>query len=196
MVFDGLVGSTLDGTQSMTIKEMAPKLVLGTSCNQLSGFATWGSDISPSPFMATVAEVKVDTQTGRVVPVRTYNVVDCGKAINPKLAKVQVEGGVTQAIGMALYEDVRYGKTGVLETNNFMTYKVPTRQDNGYIVTEFVESNEPSGAFGVKSIGEIVINTASPAIHNAILNAVGADVRTLPMTPEKVYMAMDDQYKK
>ena len=77
-----------------------------------------------------------------------------------------------------------------------MTYKVPTRQDNGYIVTEFVESNEPSGAFGVKSIGEIVINTASPAIHNAILNAVGADVRTLPMTPEKVYMAMDDQYKK
>lgn len=196
VVFDGLVGSTLDGTQSMTIKEMAPKLVLGTSCNQLSGFATWGSDISPSPFMATVAEVKVDTQTGRVVPVRTYNVVDCGKVINPKLAKVQVEGGVTQAIGMALYEDVRYGKTGVLETNNFMTYKVPTRQDNGYIVTEFVESNEPSGAFGVKSIGEIVINTASPAIHNAILNAVGADVRTLPMTPEKVYMAMDDQYKK
>ena len=193
--FDGLEGYTKDGSQRMTVKEMAPKLLVGTGSNQLSGFATWGSDISPSPFMVTIAEVKVDTQTGRVVPVNTYNVVDCGTVVNPKLAKVQVEGGVTQAIGMALYEDVRYSSTGYLETNNMMTYKIPTRQDNGTIHTKFVESYEPSGAFGVKSIGEVVINTASPAIHNAIYNAVGADVKTLPMTPEKVYAAMDPKYK-
>lgn len=194
--FDGLEAYTKEGQQRMTIKEMAPKLVVGTQSNQLSGFATWGSDKSPSPFIATIAEVKVDTQTGRVVPVNIYNVVDCGTVVNPKLAKVQVEGGVTQGIGMALYEDVRYGKTGVLETSNFMTYKIPTRQDNGHIEVEFIESYEPSGAFGVKSIGEVVINTASPAIHNAIFHAVGAHVGDLPMTPEKVYAAMDETFRK
>ena len=78
--------------------------------------------------------------------------------MNPKLARVQVEGGAVQAIGMALYEDVRYSSNGRLETNNFMTYKIPTRQDIGELHTAFVESYEESGAYGVKSIGEIVIN--------------------------------------
>lgn len=193
--FDGLEGYTKDGSQRMTIKELAPKLLVGPQSQQLSGFATWGSSTSPSPFIVTIAEVKVDRQTGRVVPVNMYNVVDCGTVVNPKLARVQVEGGVTQGIGMALYEDVRYSANGTLETSNFMTYKIPTRQDTGVIHTEFVESYEPSGAYGVKSIGEIVINTACPAIHNAIVNAVGANVTTLPMTPEKVYEAMSEKYR-
>jgi len=115
--------------------------------------------------------------------------------VNPKLARVQVEGGAVQAIGMALYEDVRYSSNGRLETNNFMTYKIPTRQDIGELHTAFVESYEESGAYGVKSIGEIVINTACPAIQHAVKNAVGADIRTLPMTPEKVFMGMDEKYK-
>ena len=76
-----------------------------------------------------------------------------------------------------------------------MTYKLPTRQDIGAIHVGFVESYEPSSPVGVKSIGEVVINTSAPAIHNAIYNAVGADVTTLPMTPEKVYMAMNEEYK-
>ncbi len=118
--------------------------------------------------------------------------IDCGTVINPKLARVQVEGGVVQAIGMALYEDVRYSNNGRLETNNLMTYKIPTRQDIGELHVDFVESYEPTGGFGAKSIGEVVINTASPAIQHAIKNAVGADVRTLPMTPEKVFVAMDE----
>lgn len=111
------------------------------------------------------------------------------------MARVQVEGGVVQAIGMALYEDVRYSNNGRLETNNLMTYKIPTRQDIGELHVDFVESYEPTGGFGAKSIGEVVINTASPAIQHAIKNAVGADVRTLPMTPEKVFVAMDEKYK-
>ena len=130
-----------------------------------------------------------------MTPVNFYSVVDCGTVINPTLARVQVEGGVVQGIGMALYEDVRYSASGKLETDTFMTYKIPTRQDMGTLHTEFVESYEPTSAYGVKSIGEVVINTACPSIQHAIKNAVGADVRTLPMTPEKVFMGMDEKYK-
>ncbi len=193
--FDGLVGTTKDGTKKMSVQELAPKLLVGTTSEQLTGFATWGSHTSPPPFMASIAEVKVDKQTGQIIPLHMYNCVDCGTVVNPKLARVQVEGGAVQAIGMALYEDVRYSSNGRLETNNFMTYKIPTRQDIGEIHTAFVESYEESGAYGVKSIGEIVINTACPAIQHAVKNAVGADIRTLPMTPEKVFMGMDEKYK-
>ena len=193
--FDGLVGTTKDGTKKMSVQELAPKLLVGTTSEQLTGFATWGSHTSPPPFMASIAEVKVDKQTGQIIPLHMYNCVDCGTVVNPKLARVQVEGGAVQAIGMALYEDVRYSSNGRLETNNFMTYKIPTRQDIGELHTAFVESYEESGAYGVKSIGEIVINTACPAIQHAVKNAVGADIRTLPITPEKVFMGMDEKYK-
>ena len=193
--FDGLVGVTKDGTKKMSVQELAPKLLVGATSEQLTGFATWGSHTSPPPFMASIAEVKVDKQTGQIIPLHMYNCVDCGTVVNPKLARVQVEGGAVQAIGMALYEDVRYSSNGRLETNNFMTYKIPTRQDIGELHTAFVESYEESGAYGVKSIGEIVINTACPAIQHAVKNAVGADIRTLPMTPEKVFMGMDEKYK-
>ena len=193
--FDGLVGMTKDGIKKMSVQELAPKLLVGITSEQLTGFATWGSHTSPPPFMASIAEVKVDKQTGQIIPLHMYNCVDCGTVVNPKLARVQVEGGAVQAIGMALYEDVRYSSNGRLETNNFMTYKIPTRQDIGELHTAFVESYEESGAYGVKSIGEIVINTACPAIQHAVKNAVGADIRTLPMTPEKVFMGMDEKYK-
>ena len=193
--FDGLVGTTKDGTKKMSVQELAPKLLVGTTSEQLTGFATWGSHTSPPPFMASIAEVKVDKQTGQIIPLHMYTCVDCGTVINPKLARVQVEGGAVQAIGMALYEDVRYSSNGRLETNNFMTYKIPTRQDIGELHTAFVESYEESGAYGVKSIGEVVINTACPSIQHAVKNAVGADIRTLPMTPEKVFMGMDEKYK-
>lgn len=193
--FDGLVGTTKDGAKQLSVQELAPMLLVGTTPEQLTGFATWGSHTSPPPFMASIAEVKVDKQTGHILPLHMYNCVDCGTVVNPKLARVQVEGGAVQAIGMALYEDVRYSSNGRLETNNFMTYKIPTRQDIGEVHTAFVESYEESGAYGVKSIGEIVINTACPAIQHAVKNAVGADVRTLPMTPEKVFMGMDEKYK-
>ena len=112
--FDGLVGVTKDGTKKMSVQELAPKLLVGTTSEQLTGFATWGSHTSPPPFMASIAEVKVDKQTGQIIPLHMYNCVDCGTVVNPKLARVQVEGGAVQAIGMALYEDVRYSSNGRL----------------------------------------------------------------------------------
>ncbi|WP_251453868.1 xanthine dehydrogenase family protein molybdopterin-binding subunit [Veillonella intestinalis] len=190
--FDGVMANTKDGSKTMTTKELAPKLMvsLGHKPEQLVGFATWGSHTSPPPFMVGIAEVSVDMETGQVTPLDFYAVVDCGTIVNPALARVQAEGGIVQGIGMALTEDIRYSSRGVLETNNFMSYKIPTRRDIGRIHVDFVESHEPTGAFGVKSIGEVVINTSCPAIQGAILNACGAELTTLPMNSEKVFQAL------
>ncbi len=188
--FDGVVGRTTDGSQEMALKTLATTLLGRPDCDQLIGFATWGSKTSPPPFMVGIAEVSVDIETGKVTPIEFYSVVDCGTVVNPKLARVQAEGGIVQGIGMALTEEVRYSSTGKLETNNFMLYKLPTRVDAGKVTVEFLESFEPTGVFGVKSIGEVVINTSCPAIQGAISNAVGIELKDLPMIPERVFEAM------
>ena len=188
--FDGVTVTTADGTKSITTREIGTKMVVGPRTNQLVGFASWGSHTSPPPFMASIAEVSVDTETGLVTPIDFYSVVDCGTIVNPVLAKVQAEGGIVQGIGMALYEEVRYASRGNMETNNFMLYKLPTRLDTGRVHVDFVESHEPTGAFGVKSIGEVVINTSCPAIQGAIRNATGTAPTVLPMIPEVVFDAL------
>ena len=120
-------------------------------------------------------------------------VVDCGTVINPNLARVQTEGGIAQGIGMALYEEILYNDKGKTSANSFMQYKIPTRQDIGNIRVEFQSSYEPTGPFGAKSIGEIVINTPNPAIAEAVYNASGVRVRELPITAEKIYMEMKER---
>ena len=91
---------------------------------------------------------------------------------------------------MALYEDVVYSESGKNFSNSFMQYKIPSRQDVGTIHVEFESSYEPTGPFGAKSIGEVVINTPSPAIAQAVYNASGVRVKELPITAEKVYWGM------
>ena len=96
----------------------------------------------------------------------------------------------TQGIGMAMYEDVTYSDHGRVHENSFMQYKVPSRLDIGKVKVEFECSYEPTGPFGAKSIGEIVINTPSPAIANAVYNAVGVRIRELPITDEKIFIGI------
>ena len=91
---------------------------------------------------------------------------------------------------MALYEDIVYSEKGKNYSNSFMQYKIPSRLDVGEIRVEFESSYEPTGPFGAKSIGEIVINTPPPAIANAVQNAVGVIVREMPITSEKIYKGM------
>ena len=117
-------------------------------------------------------------------------VVDCGTPVNPNLARVQTEGGLVQGIGMALCEDVRYSDRGQMLNNSFMQYKIPTRLDMGKLRVEFESSYEPTGPFGAKSIGEIVINTPSPAIVHAIANATGLWFTELPVTGEKIWKGL------
>ena len=109
------------------------------------------------------------------------------------LARVQTEGGLAQGIGMAMYEDVIYNAKGKNYSNSFMQYKIPSRLDVGNIRVEFESSYEPTGPFGAKSIGEIVINTPSPAIASAVSHAVGVKVRELPITAEKVFWGMQEE---
>ena len=153
----------------------------------LSASEAFSSPVSPPPFMVGMAEVEIDKETGVLELIDYVAVVDCGTVINPNLARVQVEGGIAQGIGMALYEDVVYNEKGKNFSNSLMQYKIPTRLDVGTIRVEFESSYEPTGPFGAKSIGEIVINTPSPAISNAIQNATGVIIRELPMTAEKIY---------
>ncbi len=136
--------------------------------------------------MVGMVEIELDPETGSVEILDYTSVVDCGTPINPNLARIQTEGGLVQGIGMALYEDVTYDDTGRIIEDSFMQYKLPTRLDMGKLRVEFESSYEPTGPFGAKSIGEIVINTPSPAIAHAIYRATGVWHRTLPITPEKI----------
>lgn len=142
--------------------------------------------------MCGMAEIELDKETGQVDVIDYVAVVDCGTVVNPNLARVQTEGGIAQGIGMALFENIQYSDRGHLFENSLMQYKIPTREDIGKIRVEFESSYEPTGPFGAKSIGEIVINTPSPAIAQAIYNATGHWFRELPITPEKIAMVLAD----
>lgn len=178
----------------LSLKEIGVRSVSFEGMNQITTTATWGGKTSPPPFIASFAEVEVDTMTGETKVVDFLSVVDCGLPINPALAQVQVEGGIAQGIGLALYEDIQFDERGKMKHDTLMQYKIPSRKDLGNnIKVMFSYSNEPTGPFGAKSIGEVVINTASPAIADAIYNATNRRLRSLPMTSEKIFWAINEK---
>ena len=178
----------------LSLKEIGVRSVSFEGMNQITTTATWGGKTSPPPFIASFAEVEVDTLTGETKVVDFLSVVDCGLPINPALAQVQVEGGIAQGIGPALYEDIQFDERGKMKHDTLMQYKIPSRKDLGNnIKVMFSYSNEPTGPFGAKSIGEVVINTASPAIADAIYNATNRRLRSLPMTSEKIFWAINEK---
>ena len=146
------------------------------------------SPISPPPFMVGMVEIELDRETGLVTVLDYMAVVDCGLPINPALARIQAEGGIVQGIGHTLMEDVQYDRSGRPVESSFLQYKIPTRLDMGHLRVEFEHSHEPTGPFGAKSIGEIVINTPAPALTHAIYRATGVWHRELPITPEQIAM--------
>lgn len=177
------------GGKTLTLSDMSFENYLGHN-TRLTGEGTFCSPISPPPFVAGFAEVEVDTETGEVTLCDFVAVADCGTLVNKNLARIQLEGGIAQGIGMALTEDPQTAASGRLATNSFLQYKIPSRLDLPEIRTAFEESWEPTGPFGAKSIGEVVVNTPSPAILSAIRNAVGVELHDLPATAEKVCMAL------
>lgn len=170
----------------ITFEELGQRFISFEGQNQIITTGTWGGPKSPPPFIAGFAEVEIDIYTGEIKVLEFLSMVDCGTVINPNLARVQVEGGTVQGIGLALYEDIQYSEKGKVKNDTLMQYKIPARKDAGNIQTEFISSYEKSGPFGAKSIGEVVINTPSPAIAEAVFNATGVRVRSLPITPEKI----------
>ncbi len=190
VAFDGkVVKSKKDEECYISLKDLGNMDMNGNS-NVLTVVASKHTPGSPPPFMTGAVEIEVDKETGEIQLLDYVAVVDCGTTINPNLARVQTEGGLVQGIGMALYEDVIYDDKGKLYGNSFMQYKIPTRLDTGKIRVEFDSSYEPTGPFGAKSIGEIVINTPAPAIAHAVYNATGVWHKSLPITPEKIWKSL------
>ena len=187
--FDGHRAKNLENGETVTLQEIGTSSMCGNEC-ALQVTETHSSPISPPPFMVGMVEIELDKETGHVEILDYVAVVDCGTVINPNLARVQTEGGIVQGIGMALYENIQYSDKGQMLNQSFMQYKLPTRLDMGKLRVEFEESHEPTGPFGAKSIGEIVINTPAPALAHAIANATGIWFRELPITSEKIAMGI------
>jgi len=192
VAFDGKVLTCVSTGSSITLKELANQLQGGTEGWQ-SVTAGGNSPVSPPPYMVGMAEIDVDPETGKVVPIKYTACVDCGTVVNPNLARVQTEGGLMQGLGMALYEGQNYNGTGFNRMRNLMQDKIPTRMDIPEIEVDFRQSYEPTGPFGAKSIGEIVINTPSPAIAHAIFNATGVMHHELPIMPEHVWRGIQEK---
>lgn len=190
--FDGHRAKNLENGETVTLQEIGISSMCGNEC-ALQVTETHSSPFSPPPFMAGMVEIELDKETGHVEILDYVAVVDCGTVINPNLARVQTEGGIVQGIGMALYENIQYSDKGQMLNQSFMQYKLPTRLDMGKLRVEFEESHEPTGPFGAKSIGEIVINTPAPALAHAIANATGLWFRELPITSEKIAMGIMKQ---
>ncbi len=188
--FDGVTLEVKDSEKSMSLFDLSNRLIYNEDQRQLVATDSYVGTKSPPPFMAGYAEVEVDTGTGEVKVIDYAAVVDCGTTINPALAKVQVEGGLLQGIGMAMYEEVLYSKKGQQITNDLMHYRIPTRKEVTSMHVEFADSYEESGPYGAKSVGEIGIDTPPAAIANAVYNACGVRIKSLPITSEKVLMGI------
>ncbi len=196
----GMMGCTVEETvfestrvrragseQAVSLEEVAYKSqVFNTTAAEAT--AMHSSPVSPPPYMVGMVEIELDKLTGQVEIIDYMAVVDCGIPINPALARIQTEGGIVQGIGHTLMENVTLDHTGRMIESSFMQYRLPTRLDMGRLHVEFEHSYEPTGPFGAKSIGEIVINTPAPAIAHAIYRATGVWHRDLPITPERIAM--------
>ena len=192
VVFESTRVRRMDTDQAVSLADIAYKAQVGNT-QPAEATATHSSPISPPPYMVGMVEIELDKLTGLVTILDYMAVVDCGIPINPALARIQAEGGIVQGIGHTLMENVTYDRNGRPIESSFMQYKIPTRLDMGHLKVEFEHSHEPTGPFGAKSIGEIVINTPAPAIAHAIYRATGVWHRELPITPEKVAMASPEQ---
>ena len=138
-------------------------------------------------FGCCFAEVEVDIPVGKIRVLRIVNVHDSGRLINPKLAEAQVHGGMSMGLGYALSEEMKFDpKTGRLLNGNLLDYKMPTAMDHPELTALFVETDDPSGPFGNKALGEPPAIPVAPAVRNAVLYATGVAVNTLPMNPQKM----------
>jgi putative selenate reductase molybdopterin-binding subunit len=157
---------------------------------QIMAVASFVAESSPPPFAAQFAEVSVDIETGQVVVDKLVMAVDSGQIINPSTAFGQIEGGMTQALGYALCEEMVYDKSGNARERDLSNYHIFRANEMPILMSIFVETREPSHPFGVKAAAEIPMDGVAPAVGNAIRDAIGIDVNTLPITPEKIWRAL------
>jgi putative selenate reductase molybdopterin-binding subunit len=179
--------------QTISLSEIALHSLHKENQEQIMGVASYVSPVSPPPFAAQFAEVSVDTQTGQVTVDKLVMAVDSGVIINPLTASGQIEGGMTQALGYAVCEEMRYREDGSAIERDLDRYHIFRADEMPDLTTIFVETFEPSHPFGVKAVAEIPMDGVAPAVGNAVLDAIGVNVDVIPITPEKVWRAARPQ---
>jgi putative selenate reductase molybdopterin-binding subunit len=185
-------GETACATKSVTMTEVALRAMYKDKFQIMDGASHFNTD-SPPPFCVTFAEVEVDTETGKINVLNLVTAVDPGVAINPMQAEGQVEGAAAQGLGYALTEEMVLDGSGRMVNPNFLDYKMFGPQDLKCLKTILVETHEPLGPYGAKSISEVPINGPAPAVANAVFNAIGVRLRKLPMRPEDVLQALREK---
>ncbi len=176
--------------RSVTLAEVALSSLHQMNQHQIMATASHTSQVSPPPTAAQFAEVVVDTKTGTITVERLLMIVDCGRVINPITAAGQVEGGMAQALGFALTEEMRFDQEGHQMNPNLTGYHIPHAKEMPVMDVIFVQTDEPSGPFGAKSVSEIATDGVAPALVSAVHNAAGIWIRELPATPERVLAAI------
>jgi putative selenate reductase molybdopterin-binding subunit len=176
--------------RSVTLAEVCTRAYYGADQFQIGATASCVPEESPPPFLASFAEVAVDIETGHVRVLDYVAAVDCGTPINPRMAEGQVEGAVANGLGYALSEEYLFTADGKVRNADLSRYKIPGTMDLPPIRVILVDSYEPTGPMGAKSIAEIGINGPVPSVANAIHHAVGLRLTRSPFPPERVWRAL------
>ena len=179
--------------RSVTLEAVALDSLHTQDQRQIMATASHVSPHSPPPFGAQYAEVEVDTETGQVTVMKLVMAVDCGTAINPLTTQGQIEGGLAQALGYAVCEEMVFDEAGRSLATRFGDYRVLQADEVPAIEAILVPTYEPSGPFGAKAAAEIPMDGVAPAVANAVFDAVGVRLRDLPLTPEKIWRALHPQ---
>ncbi|HEY5528967.1 MAG TPA: molybdopterin cofactor-binding domain-containing protein [Thermoleophilia bacterium] len=181
--------------KGISVAEVAKRAIYRMAdVEEITGHASFAPTTSPAPYQALFAEVEVDIDTGEVHVVKLVTVNDSGRAINPMTVEGQLEGGTAQGLGYALWEDpVTDAVTGEMLTDDFDTYKIASTLDMPQMETILFEEPDPTGPFGAKGVGEPGCVNQAAAIANAIYDAIGVRIWSLPITPEKVLKALRER---
>ena len=174
----------------VSVSDIAYRSYYEINQRQIATTQSFVSPYSPPPFAAHFVEVEVDELTGKVEVLKYVAAVDCGVSINPDLVRGQVMGAVANGIGFALTEEYRFGSHGNMTNSSLFDYKILSRRDMPPVEVIVVDNYEPTGPCGAKSVAEIGINGALPAIGNAIFDATGVRLHRSPYTPERVLAAL------
>ena len=185
---DGTLAHRSDDALRMTFEQLARRLN-GTG-GPVVGRATANPGGVGNAFAINIADVEVDTETGKVDVLRFTAVQDCGKAIHPSYVEGQIQGGAVQGIGWALNEEYCFDDSGQMLNSSFLDYRMPTALDLPMIDTVIVEVPNPGHPLGVRGVGEVSLVPPMAAIGNAIANATGARLENLPMNPGAVLEAL------
>jgi len=175
---------------AISFGEIALHALHQTDQIQIMAVASHMSPVAPPPFAAQFAEVTVDLDTGMVTVDELVMAVDSGVIINPVTASGQIEGGMTQALGYAVCEEMVYDEKGQPRERDFVDYHIFRADEMPELTTIFVETYEPTHPFGAKAVAEIPLDGVAPAVGNAILDACGVALYKIPALPEEIWRSL------